>query len=214
MILMAAWGDYSDEQRLAFIAESVKPKALIIDLVGNVYLHNVPDAPHEWNLDGREKRSRSVADGVPMRTCLADGCWLAYERIYTHCPYCGEPAPEPLRRDNIQNVDGCLFFLTPETLAAMRGEVFDPYAPLRQPPGLPEAARYSLAKKHGTRVAAHIHLQEAIAWWAGMYPTESQQELERRFYFTFGKDILTALKGSAKEAEALTVLVRNKTDER
>ena len=41
------------EQRLWAIANSIKPNAIIIDHVGNVVRHGLPDANREWSLDRR-----------------------------------------------------------------------------------------------------------------------------------------------------------------
>ena len=61
------------EGRLAAIAASHKPRALIIDHVGNVFpRHGLPDVRRTWSLDRREKRSRGVSDPdiIPITTCL------------------------------------------------------------------------------------------------------------------------------------------------
>src|ERR1035437_3607926 len=65
-----------------------KNYAIIIDHVGNVYRHGVPDAPRVWSLDRRERRSgRTVDIVIPVRACPA--CQAAYERVHPKCPYFG-----------------------------------------------------------------------------------------------------------------------------
>ena len=65
-----------------------KTHAFIIDHVGNVHRHGLPDAPRAWSLDRRERRTRTSVDIViPVRTC--PNCTAAYERVHPRCPYCG-----------------------------------------------------------------------------------------------------------------------------
>jgi superfamily II DNA or RNA helicase len=106
-----------------------KKFALIIDHVGNVQRHGLPDARREWTLDRRDKKGSSLdSDTIPTRTCLimneATGiiCDAVYARIHTVCPVCGDKN-EPVSRKSIQAVDGDLVELDAEVLAAMRGEV-------------------------------------------------------------------------------------------
>ena len=129
--LSAAWGTLTDAERLAHIAASEKPVALIIDHVGNVIRHGLPDAPRQDSLDRRERRSSGPSDAIPLRACAnenADGmgtpCASVYPRYLKTCPYCGF-YPEPAERSAPEFVDGDLHELTPETLAAMRGKVAD-----------------------------------------------------------------------------------------
>ena len=59
--------------------------AIIIDAVGNVHRHGLPDAPREWTLDG-VKRRKSQAGGVGVRTCT--NCFMCHAPTPV-CPYCG-----------------------------------------------------------------------------------------------------------------------------
>jgi len=117
-ILAGAWDTYTDAQRRAFIAESTKPYAIIIDHVGNIDPavggHGLPDAPHVWTLDAREKRSGGGKQDKPTKVCIeCTGFWEGYS---TTCPYCGHVAV-PGRRDGPEFVDGDLLELDAETLA-------------------------------------------------------------------------------------------------
>lgn len=58
--------------------------AIIIDAVGNVYRHGLPDAPHEWTLDGAKRRKQVASVGI--RYCPQ--CFGCYSPAPT-CPYCG-----------------------------------------------------------------------------------------------------------------------------
>lgn len=180
--------------------------ALIIDHVGNVERHGLPDARREWTLDRREKRGKSKAsDAIPVRACPA--CTAVYERIYNACPFCGH-VMTPAARSGPEQVDGDLIELDPAALAAMRGEI-------EKVDMHPEAYRHELAKKYTPLVGQlagvkrHVATQEAqealrgsIAWWAGYQRAQGRSDSEsyRRFYFKFGTDVLSAQTLKASDA--------------
>lgn len=186
--------------------------ALIIDHVGNVERHGLPDARREWSLDRREKRGKSKAsDAIPVRACPA--CTAVYERIYNACPFCGH-IMTPAARSGPEQVDGDLIELDPAALAAMRGEI-------EKVDMHPEAYRHELAKKYTPLVGQlagvkrHVATQEAqealrgsIAWWAGYQRAQGRSDSEsyRRFYFKFGTDVLTAQ--TLKAADAIELAGR------
>ena len=180
--------------------------ALIIDHVGNVERHGLPDARREWSLDRREKRGNSKgSDAIPVRACPA--CTAVYERIYNACPFCGH-IMTPAARSGPEQVDGDLIELGPAVLAAMRGEI-------EKVDMHPEAYRHELAKKYTPLVGQlagvkrHVATQEAqealrgsIAWWAGYQRAQGRSDSEsyRRFYFKFGTDVLSAQTLKASDA--------------
>lgn len=55
--------------RLAAIAASDKPTALIIDHVSNFLRHRAPDMRRDWTLDRRGSRASSATDAIPQRAC-------------------------------------------------------------------------------------------------------------------------------------------------
>lgn len=214
-ILSGKWDTFTDEQRRDLIAQSIKPHAIIIDHVGNVERHGLPDIKREWTLDRREKRSRGKPDdAIPVRTCLNEACLSVYERIYNACPFCGfKPVPAP--RSGPEQVDGDLMEITPDILAVMRGEIarVDMH---------PEAKRDELNSKYMPRVGVlagvkrHVENQEAqaalrasIAWWAGWQRAHNRSDSEsyRRFYFKFGVDVMTAQTLKTKEAIELAAKI-------
>ena len=67
-------------------------KAIILDHVGNVLRHGLPDEIRNWTLDsGMQKRKTYTDTGrLAIRTCLK--CYSAYDGRLHACPYCGEPA--------------------------------------------------------------------------------------------------------------------------
>lgn len=189
-----------------------KEYAIIIDHVGNVQRHGLPDAPRQWTLEPRSKRSRSVNDAIPVTACPE--CTAVYERIYNACPHCGFK-PEPVSRSSIEFVDGDLLELDFTTLAQMRGEIEH----MDRPPVQVRAemmSRYAPEVGVRTAVKRHVDNQEmqralraSIAWWGGYQKAEgySDSESYRQFYFKFGVDIMTAQTLKRKEAEALATKI-------
>lgn len=209
----------SDEQRRAVIAASGKPFALIIDHVGNVMRHGLPDAARDMTagLYNREKRGSSKdPDAIPTRVCANDNvqgmgiaCARQYERFHKACPFCGF-YPEPAARNAPEFVDGDLLEFDPATLAAMRGQIAkvdgDVYVPYNATPEVAGAIR----KRHFERRDAQQVLRHAIAWWAGLEAAQGRSESEsyRRFYYKFGVDVGNAQTLGAREAEELTARVQ------
>lgn len=79
-----------------YIQQSMRPmrpdksnpfkEAVIIDHVGNVHRHGLPDEDREWSLEGIKKRSRGEGGAVSVRKC--PGCFSVH-RPQPICPYCG-----------------------------------------------------------------------------------------------------------------------------
>jgi len=100
------------------------------------------------------------------------------------------------------------------TLAAMRGEVarvdrpaseiLDAMQPLHG-----YVIAKSIANKHGDRQRAQAELRESIAWWAGHRRAagDADSVSYRRFYHTFGTDVLSAQTLGRADAEELTTRV-------
>ena len=171
-----------------------KDRAIIIDHVGNVAYHGLPDKYRSWSLDRAERKSRSAQTGIiALRTCLNELCFAVYERIYRECPHCGFYTP-PTVRSAPEFVDGDLIELSPETLALMRGEIIKVDNTAHPPQHLTGIARLAVIKRHRERQQAQTELRESIALWAGVQRDagRNDSEIYRLFYFTFGTDILTA----------------------
>lgn len=66
--------------------------AVILDHVGNVLRHGLPDEPRHWTLEGGMQKRREYTDAgrLSIRTCLR--CYCAYPGELKRCPYCNEPA--------------------------------------------------------------------------------------------------------------------------
>ena len=79
-----------------------KREAILLDHVGNVVRHGMPDADREWELDGREKRPATPA----IRQCPE--CYAAFAPA-PKCPHCGHVfAAGPVQRRPPKQAEGSL----------------------------------------------------------------------------------------------------------
>lgn len=218
--LAARWGDMSPAERKYYISISAKPCALIIDHVGNVIRHGLPDAPRKDTLDRRSARSSGATDAIPLRSCLNPNmsgsgipCASVYPRYKKVCPFCGF-YPEPAARTAPEFVDGDLFELDPATLAAMRGQIERIDGAARIPQSVSPIAAAGIHKQHLARQTAQHFLREQIALWAGWQTAQGfdTSEIYRRFYHAFGDDILTVQSYGRPEAEALSLTIKRVLD--
>src|SRR6201996_685456 len=97
-----------------------KTEGIVIDHVGNVLRHGLPDRPRIWSLDRRDKRTKKQDDAIPLKVCVE--CLSPYEAVKKRCPYC-DHYMEPAKRSSPEFVDGDLTELDPQVLAALRGEI-------------------------------------------------------------------------------------------
>lgn len=180
---------------------------IIIDHVGNVRRHGLPDKFRDWSLDRRDKRAKKKPDEdvIPIAVCVA--CASAYERIYKTCPYCNH-SPVPAGRTSPAFVDGDLCELTTETLIKMRGEI-------DKPPVVPYNATpviiASIRKNHWDKSEAQRELRDSMQMWAGWKKSRgmNDSEIYRMFYLTYGMDILSAQTLNMRDAEALTITLES-----
>ena len=195
-----------------------KDRAIIIDHVGNVTRHGLPDAVRLWSLDSVDKRRSGPNDVIPVTVCPQ--CTGVYERLHKVCPYCGHYA-EPAGRTAPEFVDGDLLELDAETLAAMRGAVeaidmpTDEYSITRHWDSLSPIARARNKKLHGEKQETQQALRNSIAWWAGYCKAQGlgDSETYRLFYFRFGIDILSAQALGKREALELADRINFKLGE-
>lgn len=190
--------------------------AIIIDHVGNVERHGLPDARRRWSLDRREKGAKRAADPdvIPVKACPF--CMGVYERIYKACPFCGH-SPKPMARSGPEFVDGDLTELDEATLAAMRGESVNlemtppEYLATSGAGRLAHVAALSAAKRFVQKQDAQKELRHSIAMWAGHQRALGRPDYEsyRRFYFAFGTDVLSAQALGVQDANKLKLLIDN-----
>lgn len=215
--LYKIWESLTPAQRKQFIAESEKPFGFVIDHVGNSERHKLPDAFRPWSLERRERRGSSAPrDGLPdMWTCRP--CQHSQEKIYKSCLNCGEPMPAPVARSGPEFVDGDLIELDAETLARMRmaKDEIDLHPQIIMDRAaakyVPKLGQLAAGKRHIENQQAQAQLRETLAWWGGYQRSLGRDDSEsyRRFWFTFGVDVLTAQALGTKEA----LILKQRVDE-
>lgn len=192
-----------------------KQFASIIDHVGNWERHGLPDSPRNWTLDGTTRKERQLdADAVKLTTCLE--CFLVFERkLLPTCPYCG-CTREPSARRAPEQVDGDLFELDPDVLAALRESV-----ELPDPADVARKIGHKAGRLAGKAAFTHAEerikeqaaLRDAIALWAGVRKERGQSDSVsyREFFLRFGVDVLTVQTLPRREMEEMRERVERDT---
>lgn len=223
---MPQWELMLPASRLAAIAASAKPRGVLIDHVGNVIRHGLPDALRNWSLDPRSSRSSGANDEIPLRNCpnpdtgrspglpprpleLRTPCASVYERYRKVCPFC-QFYPEPAERSAPAFVDGDLYELDPRVLEAMRGQkaLIDgaPTAAHVMAAGLTKATRVQ-AERYETQRQLRGVMEIWGGWRLKLGHTDS--EMQRQFFHQFKIDVLSAQALGKPEAEALMQSITN-----
>lgn len=201
------------DERLAAIAASIKPRAIIIDHVKAVLTHYPPDRPRKWTLDRRPGVGRTnVIDEIPQRICVA--CTSPFERFYKACSHCGHVV-EIEDRSQPEFVDGDLQELDDATLARLRGEVAEidmdkeDYRTWLQGQRAPLISQLTNVKRHVEKQETQKALRDCMSWWAGVQKRlgRDDSESQRRFFYEFGIDVLSAQALKRKDADALATRV-------
>jgi DNA repair protein RadD len=84
-----------------------KDKLIILDHVGNVMRHGLPDQPRQWSLEGKakgKKRGTETEADLGIQTCPK--CRHVFLTGASFCPKCGEPVE--LKERKIEQVAGDL----------------------------------------------------------------------------------------------------------
>jgi DNA repair protein RadD len=76
-----------------------KERAIVLDLVGNIGRHGLPDAPREWSLKAKARKQREVKPRRP-RTCEA--CSTINKPLAIRCECCGTLLVTPIERREIE----------------------------------------------------------------------------------------------------------------
>lgn len=184
-----------------------KTHATIIDHVGNVLLHGLPDMARSWTLDRRDRKTKAPGEGpIPLRSCL--NCAGVYERSKTVCPYCGSQVVYA-GRSSPTLVDGDLAELTPDVLARMRGEIARADSLLIPVGAGPEVVGRK-QREHRERMEAQTALRNHLAIWGGQRTSRGMSiaEAQRLFFLTYQIDVGTAQTLNAKDAIALMERVK------
>jgi len=187
-----------------------KNYGIIIDHVGNVDRHGLPDRVQRWTLDRREKarKNKHDPDLIPLKTCVE--CSGKYEAVFKACPYCGS-LNLPSQRSSPNHVDGDLKELDPDTLAAMRGDIDAVDGSAKIPYGASEMVVRSIQKRQLDNQKSQFHLRDAVRWVIGYYQSTDHDtsQAHKLFYFRFNIDVMSAQALKKKDADILTVKINN-----
>lgn len=205
------WDKYTDEQRVTLIAMSPKPKAIIIDHVGNILWHaeqrGLPDTAQEYSLNRRESGARAKSDALKLRVCIE--CFMPFPRFMLACPNCGGVV-QPAGRGSPELVDGDLIELDADVLAALRGEIDRVNGPAAAKIGFldPSIQRHAL-RVHHDRYRAQQSLQRHLMLWGGwqQHIGLSLRESQKLFFLRFGVDVMSAQALNLLDATALEARV-------
>jgi superfamily II DNA or RNA helicase len=211
----ASFNVYSQQFGRALRPMRGKHTAIIIDHAGNILnpaLGGPPDSPRFWSLDRPPRRKQDPQ--IKIKVCPK--CTSAYSSINRICPYCGYK-PVPAQRSAPKFVDGDLIELDPAVLARMRGDAErivwheSEAAMLLERVGASPMAVLGAKKNHNRRRLAQLELREAIAIWATIQRQQGKHDSEsyRRFYHTWGVDVLSAQMLGYRQSIELTEKIRN-----
>ena len=188
-----------------------KTQGTIIDHVGNVVRHSkvgLPDSRINWTMDRRDRRASAKDDGtIPVKSCVK--CTQIYEAFHKCCPWCGFISI-PEKRSTVEYVEGDLTELDLDMINAMRKAVeivdSDPAA-LRHKVTMAAGAfaGAGAANRHIERQKVQEWLRHEISMWAGWQKQGglSDPDINRKFWYLFGIDILSAQALGVKDATKL-----------
>lgn len=77
----------TDEQRLAAILNGPKPRAFILDHVGNCARHGLAEDLREWSLEGKKKGKKKAADEPTINVRQCPKCYACHPPA-PECPDC------------------------------------------------------------------------------------------------------------------------------
>lgn len=189
-----------------------KTHGILLDHVGNVKRHGLPDAVRNWNIDIDERgarKARARDDVIPVTTCVS--CYGAFEAVTKTCPHCGF-VQVPMARNEPRFVDGDLMEFSPELLARLRGEI---ERVEEGGPAIPydatEPIRKRLTALWRDRQETLQQLRASIDAWGGVQVHGLGREISeayRVFFHTFGVDVMTAQTLTTAEMRALDARIQ------
>lgn len=185
-----------------------KSHALILDHVGNVERHGLPDFSREWTLAGGARNTATEKPELQIRVCLV--CAGAYERLRVSCPYCGHEY-EPSDRSHPRHVDGDLTLLDLDALRQLYDHVArtdrSDYAVRREYElkHMPEIGIRRMCRLHRETQQTQVKLRSALDDWASDRRAAglSDREIQRVFWLRYGVDLLSARALRHPDARAL-----------
>lgn len=122
-------GLYIQQVGRALRTSNGKNRAVILDHVGNVLTHGLPEEPRDWSLDGEQRKRKKKDQETAVRVQQCPSCYCIHEpnamivnpdgaRPIPACPSCGH-LYKP-KDDVPEQVDGELIAMTAEHIAMMK----------------------------------------------------------------------------------------------
>lgn len=186
-----------------------KEALIIIDHVGNVTRHGLPDARRIWSLDRVVKKQDKTNF---IRICSNIECNAPYDRTLTECPWCGTKAISGESRGGRvapEMVDGDLELLDQQTLMELESktQLDDPAVVGKRvsfAAGGP--AGIKAMKAQVERIDTQKTLVGTIAKWAGKMKHHGYTDrmIHKAFFLEFSRTISEAL--SEPRAEMLITI--------
>jgi len=195
-----------------------KDFAVLIDHVGNIKYHGLPDKIRRWTLDNIVKKRERVN---LIRICGNTNCNSPFDRALHQCPFCGHEDHKTARaggerspKEALEMVDGDLELLDPETIRELEREI-----DLEDPDSIAErvtaaagpVAGKGARKRQIERIEMQKVLSQTIAEWAGIQKSlhgYSDRSIKKKFYNVFDETITVALSLTRADMEQMNNRIR------
>lgn len=168
---------------------------IVIDHVGNIKKHGLPDSKRKWSLDRVVRRKKTLN---LIRICLNPKCNSPFDRILNQCPYCGlklvAPKGEGGARISPTQVDGDLILLDPDTLRELEENtrLEDPASVARRVAMIAGgAAGVRAMQNQAERIQTQKRLAETVALWAGKQRElgYTDRQIHKKHFVEYGETI-------------------------
>lgn len=198
--------------------DPTKEHALIIDHVGNVKYHGLPDKIRMWTLDNIVKKRDTTN---LMRICMSETCNAPFDRTLDACPFCGNTdkpytrnVSEMSPREALKVVDGDMELLDPETIRELEKELNleDPLVTeMRVARVAGKAAGIKARRNQQERIEMQKELAQTIALWAGKMKAQglTDRQTKKRFMIEFSEGITVALSLPRAEMKEYNEIIRS-----
>lgn len=194
-----------------------KEYATIIDHVGNIKRHGLPDQHRTWTLDRIVKR-RDTAN--TLRICSNHLCNAPYDKVLEACPYCGTEyikqynrAGGTSAREALEQVDGDLMLLDPDTIRELEADLR-----LESPEEMAERVAMAAGVPAGVRAGRNqrerIEMQKKLAETIAIYAGKmkhfgyTDRQIHKKFFLTYDMSITGALSLKRAEMESVEKEIR------
>jgi superfamily II DNA or RNA helicase len=114
----------TNEERLAAIAAGPKPRAVILDHVGNCLRHGLAEEQRDWSLDGQTAKKKKKRDGeAGDRVMQCKACFGTFLPA-SKCPHCGKPTATGGGREVEQVAGELVELVVPQLGVSASGAAF------------------------------------------------------------------------------------------